>query len=533
MRIWLYFWTILIWGSFGLRFVAGYPVGPSLELTAMEKEADLICKVEAGSPKPAEGSSYKSMPGFAPVDTEMHVIEVYKGTGVGEKIVFDHYASQKDGLPFHYMPQHYEVEPGQVYILFAKKTDRDGVYQQLWENHRAKEDQGLVRAADKTKHGAQPMREVLWSELNKWLASEHPQDVIYAIKQLDEMSGSGYAAVNDFDRAKTMAVIEPLVSNPNGEIATAAIAAIGSRNPYMPGFALGWLATFAKGNLPGIGACEETGKSPAAKYWKPLADVADSQRRPEVRALAIRALGRTSEPAVEDRLKRWLIDPAPAVRQAAAVLLADYPDLATDETIERLAKDKDPLPRAAVAQAIGLGQWTTRVKVLSELVQDADPNVTQAAAISLLSLPMSDTRATLEALADRSEYRPVFVNALAADNPQPYLDALVDIVRHDRRPEHWWGGLIPWGVSWEILFKFARSHPGEMRAGKLNNVLDALESPEYYSSSEPRDLYAMYLQQHMTKRANEFRASCRKRMTYDIDYFFKQVDQNPDSYRRE
>jgi hypothetical protein len=379
----------------------------------------------------------------------------------------------------------------------------------------------------------QPVREVLWLELNKLLAGEHRKDVLYAIKQLDQMSGSGYDGVNDFDRAKTLAVIEPLVSNSDGEIATAAIATIGSRNPYMPGFALGWLATFGKGNLPGFSPWENTGKSPAAQFWKPLVEVADSNRVPEIRALAIRALGHTWEPALQGRLKRWLIDPAPAVRQAAAVLLADFPDLATDETIARLAKDKDPLARAGVAQAIGLGQWTKRVNWLSELVQDADQNVTQAAAISLLSLPINDTRATLEALADRSEYRPVFVNAVAAQNPRPYLNALIDIVRHDRRPEHWWGGSIPWGVSWDILFKFARSHPGEMKQGKLNNVLDALESPEYFSSSEPRDLYAMYVQQHMNKRANEFRASCRKRITYDIDYYFKMVDQSPDTYRRE
>ena len=69
--------------------------------------------------------------------------------------------------------------------------------------------------------------------------------------------------------------------------------------------------------------------------------------------------------------------------------------------------------------------------------------------------------------------------------------------------------------------------------GKLNNVLDALESPEYFSSSEPRDLYAMYVQHHMNKRAKEFRASCRKRTTYDIDSYFKMVDQSPDAYRRE
>jgi hypothetical protein len=59
-----------------------------------------------------------------------------------------------------------------------------------------------------------------------------------------------------------------------------------------------------------------------------------------------------------------------------------------------------------------------------------------------------------------------------------------------------------------------------------------MESPRYYSSSEPRDLYALYRQRNMTKRAKSFREKCRKRLTYDIDYYFKMVDENPNRYQR-
>ena len=152
--------------------------------------------------------------------------------------------------------------------------------------------------------------------------------------------------------------------------------------------------------------------------------------------------------------------------------------------------------------------------------------------MSLLSLPLEETRATLESLVDKTEYGPLIVNALAKENPAKYLEALCDIVRHDRCPEHWWGGSIPWGVSWDILFDYVRSRPAEMKHGRLNQVLDALESPEYFSSSEPRDLYALYVQQGMTERAKSFRESCRRRLTYDIDYFFKMVDENPGVYQR-
>ncbi len=72
-----------------------------------------------------------------------------------------------------------------------------------------------------------------------------------------------------------------------------------------------------------------------------------------------------------------------------------------------------------------------------------------------------------------------------------------------------------------------------MKQGRLDDVLDALESPAYFSSSEPRDLYALYLQQGMIERAKSFREKCGKRLTYDVHYFFKMVDENPHGYQRE
>ena len=59
------------------------------------------------------------------------------------------------------------------------------------------------------------------------------------------------------------------------------------------------------------------------------------------------------------------------------------------------------------------------------------------------------------------------------------------------------------------------------------------KGPAYSSSSEPRDLYALYLQRGLTDRARAFRAACRKALTYDIDYYFKMVDENPAQYQRQ
>ena len=54
---------------------------------------------------------------------------------------------------------------------------------------------------------------------------------------------------------------------------------------------------------------------------------------------------------------------------------------------------------------------------------------------------------------------------------------------------------------------------------------------------EAREAYVQlgigYLQQGMTERAKSFREKCGKRLTYDIEYFFKMVDENPQTYQRE
>jgi hypothetical protein len=54
-----------------------------------------------------------------------------------------------------------------------------------------------------------------------------------------------------------------------------------------------------------------------------------------------------------------------------------------------------------------------------------------------------------------------------------------------------------------------------------------LEKADHHSSGEPRDIYAFYLQRGMPERAAKYRAAAKKAVTYDMDYFFDMVDQNP------
>ena len=89
-------------------------------------------------------------------------------------------------------------------------------------------------------------------------------------------------------------------------------------------------------------------------------------------------------------------------------------------------------------------------------------------------------------------------------------------------------------TAWEILFRYLQNQStDDVRSGNLDRYLDAIEKVGNYSSSEPRDIYAFYLQRGMTERAAKFRRAANKAASYDLDYFFKQVDANPSQFKRE
>ena len=71
---------------------------------------------------------------------------------------------------------------------------------------------------------------------------------------------------------------------------------------------------------------------------------------------------------------------------------------------------------------------------LGRLVQDQEPKVAMAAAISLLSFSVEHSGKILTANLDHPQFRSVFVNALAREDPEPHLDALEEIVRNNLRP---------------------------------------------------------------------------------------------------
>jgi len=121
-----------------------------------------------------------------------------------------------------------------------------------------------------------------------------------------------------------------------------------------------------------------------------------------------------------------------------------------------------------------------------------------------------------------------WLNALARETPEPYLDALARVVEEMNDPLNWRGGQISAMTTWKILIKYLqRLSPEVLNSGSVDRYLDAIEKYGTSSSSEPRDVYAFCILRVMNDRAKRFRERANRAASYDLDYYFKQVDQNP------
>lgn len=102
-----------------------------------------------------------------------------------------------------------------------------------------------------------------------------------------------------------------------------------------------------------------------------------------------------------------------------------------------------------------------------------------AAALSLLSFPIEQAAPVMKANLE-SDFRSVFVDALAQADPQPYLATLAEIIEGKLQPPDGWAGATPVLDSWLTLFRFVKSPPAaELLAGKFDRSLDALESLQW------------------------------------------------------
>lgn len=502
---------------------SGYLVGPAVSLDALTAQADLVVKATVTSESVVKDPWFRELPTYEVRETSLAVVSVLKGDAKGT-VRFRHYDQDKGDARASYSPLSYSLSRGRTYLVFAARQ-ADGSYRQLWPAHTQKPDQGVFLAADARPRAA-PVPQAVLEELRALAGSEVDADAVYAMQQLDELSGGRMMALADFPRATVLAIIAGSVSAKSPAVATAAITVVAADSPYLDDRqAPYWLTGMGHGHLAGLGPLKPSGRTLPEPQRKALIAVASGTGSAAVRALAVRALGRGVPGALPAEHARWLRDSEPLVRQAAVVLLADAPRA---ELINAAAADASPEVRVGAARAIGFAQLGSGVPVLGALLADSAAPVREAAALSLLSLDLKLTRPVLEANVG-SDYGPLFVNALASADAAPWLAKLGDIVVKQSSPRDWWGGMTPAAESWALIFEYLKARPvKELPSGALDASLDALEKQHWFSSAEPRALYALYLARGMKERAKRFRASCKP--GFDMEEYFKMADKDPEAW---
>jgi hypothetical protein len=453
-------------GSTAVRPRVNYECTPGETLGQTATKADFIFKgvalssTSAGVP-PRERNDlfFGSEDEFAENITRFKVISAIKGMEATGEISFRHYedleppASRRGqpGLAYHF-------EPGRAYIVMARRTG-EAAYCQLGPRFADyKADFGALRCADARQSPAEPLQEIMWRELASLLRGGDANDMEYAMRELDQFSGGlwpyDYRHGIDYQVEAVADLVHNLVNAPDPVVAQTTIALIGSHSPYMSeGNTVGWLSRVGAVPLPSLGAFPFNTNPGGTKYWSDLAAVANGKADPITRAYAICALGLVREPALKSNLTRWLADANTGVQSAAVTLLADYPDLASRQRMKALSSSSDAAIVRATARSLGFGQRKDLADLLSLLLKNDDLKTRQFAAMSLSTLPVTDAvvaKAMKENL-DHPEFGYLFVNALAKQDPRPYLDRLAKIAAGKIDTAHWWGGGDPRGIAAEIL----------------------------------------------------------------------------------
>jgi hypothetical protein len=535
-------WLVILIGSLTFsRMASGYIVGPALTLDQLAAESDVIFKGEAIESEPVRDEWFKDIPGYAARETRFKIISQIKGESGDGEVRFRHYDKNPEdlGVGSSYRPQSYHFEAGGTYLVFADKTATGA--RQIRPDHTSKMDAGVLRCRDAKPVTAKTLPEIHWSELIALRDSSVADDVVYSIRKLDEMSESPgrreYDQTNDFSRIEVLSAVRGLLSRTEPEIAQAAIRLIGNGSPYLSDdYAPYWLGTIGV-ETPGLARFEPgTRNVGGALAWRELAAVANSHAAPETRALAIRAMGLVKAYQLLEFMGEWLKATEIPVRAAAVLLLSDFasPSDYTTGKFAGFAADPAPEVRKCAAYAIGFMQNPALVHILSKLIKDEDKAVRRAAMESLYSFrpDIPAVAAALKQDLGNPKSQPLSLLALARENTGPYLEELAKVIEDKIEPTDSSGGQIPAYTAWKLLFKHLRAQPAtEIQSGKWDRYLDALENVGRVSSSEPRDIYAFYLQRRLPERAAKFRAKAKKALPYDIDYYFNMVDKDPSAYQ--
>ena len=366
-----------------------YLVGPAFTLDELATKADLVVKATVVSVKQISDPSFVAVTAYPVHEATLTVVSTFKGKS-GKQIKFRHYAYKPGNVGIGYSPLAYELEPGRTYLFFA--IAKNGTFRQFQKDHTKKSEQGVIPAGDDKPHRGTKIVDVAWEELRTLATNSTPEHATEAIEQLDEMSGGKRSRLGDFDRGVVLGELRPLILSKDDKIASAAIAVFGSDGPYfIDRDAPYWLASIGKGTVSGFVPLKPSALPAAAIATKELFEVANT--RPTLKALAIRALGRTRT-VTAAQLATWGKDANPEVRRAAILISAEAADRSL--IIKGVA---DPIAdlRIAAALAIGFSQDSKLLVHLGKLFKDPEGKVKAQAAMSLMSFAIDEAAPTMKA----------------------------------------------------------------------------------------------------------------------------------------
>jgi hypothetical protein len=523
-----------------------YFVGPPEGLDKMTTNADLVCKARVVSSLVITNAAFQLLPGFETQATRLEIISVLKGNPSAKIVWFQHYASNPKGNMFTYEPQHYELEPGQCYLIFAVKTGQEGEFRQIHFSHTGKADEGVMNTLDDRPLDGLSIKDAHWRELDWLLHSANPTNQLYAIHQLDAMSQSGgsysgFSHTKDFQRETVLEALSPMVTNASDDVAIAAL------NCFQAG---------------------PDGSAQIAPFADALVQIASHGPTIARRTAAIATFAGTSFPAVSNALPQWLRDGSEEVRLQAVLLLPNFPGDFSEPALRERAADPSPKVRAGVAEAIGNGKIASLLPTLKQLLADPvgltnplppltteelqaggqvwggnNGDVHTAAGYALLKFDVAQVGDILRANLDDEGFRPSYLCKLAENNTGPWLTNLVEVLEARRirvekevensgveqKQEFLKARMALAGTyykCWNILYKYLHDLPAaDFADGKLNRCLDALENAGDSGSSEPTMLYELYRMKGLNQRAAKFRGEHDNQYAgYDINRYYNQVD---------
>jgi hypothetical protein len=413
-------------------------VTPLKSLDELAKSADLIVKGTVASDLPVKDAWFDHVQGFEAREAQLAVVSVIKGSASTGNVRFRHYAPTPGAVL--YDPLHANLAVRRTYLVFASDAG-GGFYRQLTTTPSVKPGEGVILAGDDEPHRGKTAAEAVWAELTSLLASKSPDEVLDAIHGLDERSGGRMSGLSDFARRPVLDLLRPLIPATTGQVQATALIVFGAQSPYTDDGAVPFfLAAIGGGIGRGLAPRPTVNKTDADVAAPEITAVADGNGPAERRALAIRVLGRSAS-AKAAPIARWSADPDPIVRCAAVLLAADAPDT---KLIAAAATDPSAIVRDGAARAIGFAHEVSLIPTLDALLRDRVVKVRTAAALNLLSFSPDDAGAVMKAHLG-SDYRSLFVNALALRAPASYLVELADVIEKDLTPPDWGGGPRPGG----------------------------------------------------------------------------------------